>query len=78
MRGVSNKHCLLTFFILSETIRPVELIFHMNTTCEKLAKIDTNCSGHMTKMANIPIYGKNPSKIFFSRNRRVMTLGLGV
>ena len=24
-------------------------------------------SGHMTKMAATPIYGKNPSKIFFSR-----------
>ena len=25
-----------------------------------------NNSGHMTKMAAMPIYGKNPSKIFFS------------
>ena len=25
-----------------------------------------NNLGHMTKMAAIPIYGKNPSKIFFS------------
>ena len=24
-------------------------------------------AGHMTKMAATPIYGKNPSKIFFSR-----------
>ena len=24
-------------------------------------------AGHMTKMAAMPIYGKNPSKIFFSR-----------
>ena len=27
-------------------------------------------SGHMTKMAAMPIYGKNPSKIFFSRTGR--------
>ena len=26
-------------------------------------------AGHMTKLAAIPIYGKNPSKIFF-RNQR--------
>ena len=26
-----------------------------------------NNPGHMTKMAAMPIYGKNPSKIFFSR-----------
>ena len=25
-----------------------------------------NGPGHMTKMAAMPIYGKNPSKIFFS------------
>ena len=25
-----------------------------------------NNLGHMTKMAAMPIYGKNPSKIFFS------------
>ena len=25
-----------------------------------------NNPGHMTKMAAMPIYGKNPSKIFFS------------
>ena len=26
-----------------------------------------NNLGHMTKMAAMPIFGKNPSKIFFSR-----------
>ena len=26
--------------------------------------------GHMTKLAAIPIYGKNPSKVFFSRFER--------
>ena len=31
----------------------------------------------MTKMAAMPIYGKNHLKIFFSRTRRPMTLGLG-
>ena len=29
-------------------------------------------------MADMPIYGKNPLKIFFSRTRRLMTLGLGM
>ena len=27
---------------------------------DKLAKFFTNYYGHMTKIANIPIYGKNP------------------
>ena len=30
-------------------------------------KINELDAGHMTKMAATPIYGKNPSKIFFSR-----------
>ena len=32
--------------------------------------------GHMTKMATVPIYGKNPVKIFFSETSRLMTLQL--
>ena len=34
--------------------------------------------GHINKMATTPIYGKKPLKIFFSRMRRPMTLGLGM
>ena len=32
--------------------------------------------GHMTKMATTPIYGKNPSKIFFSRTKWPVSCGL--
>ena len=49
----------------------------MKTPQDKLAKIFINCSGHMTNMADIPIYGKYPLNIF-SRTRRLMTLGLGM
>ena len=41
-------------------------------------KVCSNGLGHMTKMAATPIYGKNPLKIYFSRTRRSMTLGLGM
>ena len=34
--------------------------------------------GHMTKMAAIPIYGKNPSKIFFSRTGGLISTKLDV
>ena len=50
----------------------------MKAPYNKLAKIYTNCFGRMTKMADMPIYGKNPLKIFFSKTRRLMFLGLGV
>ena len=33
-------------------------------------------SGHMTKMAAMPMYGKNPSKIFFSRTGRPFLMKL--
>ena len=32
--------------------------------------------GHMPKMSAMPIYGKNPLKIFFSGTKEPMALGL--
>ena len=37
-----------------------------------------NNPGHMTKMATMPIYGKNPSKIFFSRISGSISKKLGM
>ena len=34
----------------------------MKPHLDKLAKMYTNCSGHVTKMAAMPIYGSNPLK----------------
>ena len=34
--------------------------------------------GHMTKMAAMPIYGKNPSKIFFSGTNGPISMKLGM
>ena len=48
----------------------------MKTPYDKLDKVITNCTGHMTKMTAMPIFGKNNFKIFFSRTRRQMTLGM--
>ena len=36
----------------------------MKTPYDRLAKIYTNCTRHMTKMATMPVYGKNPLNIF--------------
>ena len=41
----------------------------MKTPYDGLAKIYTNCTGHMTKMATMPIYGKNPLNIFSGTKR---------
>ena len=37
-----------------------------------------NNSGHMTKMAAMPIYGKNPSKIISSRTSGPISTKLGM
>ena len=41
-------------------------------------KICYHDPGHMTKMATMPIYGKNSSKIFFSRTGRSIFTELGM
>ena len=75
---ILESHQYIKNIVFSETIGPIELKFHMKTPYNKLVKIYTNCIGHLTKMADMPIYGKNPLKIFFSQTRRLMTCGLGM
>ena len=53
-----------TFF--SETAWPIKAKFYMKHLWEGGTNVYINNPGHMTKMAAMPIYGKNPSKIFFS------------
>ena len=73
--GVPSTHQNI---VSSETPRPVELKFHLKNSYDRLAKIYTKCTGHMTKMATTPIYGKNPLNVFFSGTKRPMALGLGM
>ena len=72
--------CMSTFsnIFSSETTGLIELKFYMKTPYNGGTKVCSNVPGHMTKMAATPIYGKNPLKIFFSRTRWPMTLGLGM
>ena len=50
----------------------------MTTPYYWLAKTCTNCYGHMTNMATMPIYGKNVLNLFFSGTKRQSALGLGM
>ena len=48
----------------SETTGPIKLKFHMDSFGRGNESL-LNCTpGHMTKMAAMPIYGKNPLEIF--------------
>ena len=51
----SHQHIKTVF---SETNWPIETKFHMTTPYDRLAKTYTNCYGHMTKMATMPILVK--------------------
>ena len=59
-------------------IRPVEAKLHMEPLRDKGTEVSLNGPGHMTKMAAMPIYGKNPSKIFFSRTSGPVALKVGM
>ena len=50
----------------------------METPYDWLAKTYTNCSGHMTKVATVSIYGINALNIFYSETKRPMALGLSM
>ena len=55
--------------IFSESAWPIKAKFYVEPPWEGGTKFCSRHVGHMTKMAAMPIYGKNPSKIFFPRNR---------
>ena len=62
----------------SETARPIKAKFFVEHPWEGGTKVYINGPGHMTKMAATPIYGKKPSKIFFSRTGRPIFTKLGM
>ena len=43
----------------SETAWPIKAKFYVEPPLEGGTKVNINCPGHMTKMAAMPIYGKN-------------------
>ena len=56
-----QRHSDSTFsnFFSLETARPIEAKFHVDHPWDEGKKILSNGPGHMTKMAVMPIYGKN-------------------
>ena len=64
--------------IFSETTWPIKAKFYMNHLWEGGTNRYINNSGHMTKMATMPIYGKNPSKTFFSGTDGSISMKLGM
>ena len=62
---------------ISEITGPIRVRFHIEHMCLMGTKVYVIGPGHMTEMAGMSIYGKNPLKIFFSRTVSQMILKLG-
>ena len=73
---VRRSQCSNIFF--SETAWPIKAKFYVEPPWVGGTKFCSRHLGHMTKMAATPIYGKNPSKIFFSRTGRRISTKLGM
>ena len=71
-----RSQCSNIFF--SETAWPIKAKFYMEPPWVRGTNFCSRHLGHMTKMAATPIYGKNPSKIFFSRTGRRISTKLGM
>ena len=74
--SVVCPQCSNIFF--SETAWPIKAKFYVEPPWVGGTKFCSRHLGHMTKMAATPIYGKNPSKIFFSRTGRPISMKLGM
>ena len=70
--------CVCQHFQTSSPLKPpIEVKFHMEPPWDGGTKICSNGPGHMTKMAIMPIYGKN-LKNFFSGTKKLMSLKCGM
>ena len=47
----------LDFTFFKKTTEPIELNFLMETSKDRGTKVDSNVSGHLTKMATTALYG---------------------
>ena len=64
--------------IFSETAWPIKAEFYVEPPWVEGKIFCSRHLGHMTKMAATTIYGKNPSKIFFSRTGGPICTKLGM
>ena len=69
VHGRSDSQYIQTSFSL-EITRPVEAKFHVEPPWDGGMKVCSNGPGHMTKMAAMPIYGKNLKKSSLEPKRR--------
>ena len=75
--SVVRRPSTISKIFFSETAWPTKAKFYMKHLWEGGTNVYIRNPGHMTKMAAMPIYGKNPSKIF-SRTGGLISTKLGM
>ena len=75
--GVRPSSTISNIFF-SETAWQLKAKFYVEPYWVGGTKVCSLHFGHMTKMATMPIYGKNPSKIFFSGTGGPISMKLGM
>ena len=78
VRRPSSSSSTISNVFSSEIAWPIKAKFYVEPPWEGGTKVYINGPGHMTKMAAMSIYGKNPSKIFFSRTGGPIFTKLGM
>ena len=76
VQGYSDSTFSNFFFL--ETAWPIEAKFYVKPPWDGETKVWSNGLGHMTKMATMPIYGKNIKIYLLLNQKRPMTLKVGM
>ena len=76
--SVVSRPSTISNVFSSETTWPIEAKFYVQTPWHGGKKVYINGPGHMIRMAAMPKYSKNPSKIFFSRTGGPIFAKLGM
>ena len=76
-RPSSASSSTISNIFSSEIAWPIKAKFHVESPWEGRTKVYINGPGHMTKMAAMPIYGKN-LKTLLLQNQKSYELKLGM
>ena len=76
--GHLNTCIKIKIMVFSEIAWPIKLKFLVDPPWIVALKFCPQYLGHVTKMATMPTYGKNPSKIFFFRTVELISTKLGM
>ena len=74
VRCLSVRRPPFSKIFFSETAWPIKAKFHVKPPWEGGTKVYINGLGHMTKMAAMPIYGKNLKKPLLLLNQKIYDL----